>query len=90
MLNGTRKSVKKIKSDALLNEDTNKQHSTSLLDLKLLANISVIGKVHSGLNQSKSILFNRDHELDGIPQEEINSELESRERFLLNGSPKTY
>ena len=67
---GTPKSVKKVKAGALLFEVTKKQHSTYLLDLKLLANIPVIGKVHSGLNQSKGILFDRDHDLDGIPDEE--------------------
>ena len=38
----------------------------------------MIGNVHSGLNQSEDILFDRDHDLDGIPEEEIKSELESQ------------
>ncbi|XP_061170351.1 uncharacterized protein LOC133179667 [Saccostrea echinata] len=75
---GTPKSVKKLKSGALLIEVTKKQHSTSLLALKKLADIPVLGKVHSGLNQSKGILFDRDHDLDGIPEQEIQSELESQ------------
>ncbi|XP_061170354.1 uncharacterized protein LOC133179670 [Saccostrea echinata] len=74
---GTPKSVKKLKSGALLIEVTKKQHST-LLALKMLADIPVLGKVHSGLNQSKGILFDRDHDLDGIPEQEIQSELESQ------------
>ena len=53
-------------------------HSTSLLDLKLLANIPVIWRAHIGLNQSKGILFDKDHDLDGIPEEEIKSELETQ------------
>jgi hypothetical protein len=28
----------------------------------------VIGKKHYGLNQSKGILFDRDHDLDDIPE----------------------
>ncbi|XP_062577957.1 uncharacterized protein LOC134239842 [Saccostrea cucullata] len=44
----------------------------------MLANIPVVGKIHSGLNQSKSILFDRDHDLDDIPEQEIQSELESQ------------
>ena len=60
---GTPKYAKYQKTYSL--EVTKKQHSTTLLDLKLLANISVIGKVHSGLRQSKGILFDRDHFLDG-------------------------
>ena len=75
---GTPKSVKKLKSGAPLIEVTKKQLSTSLLDLKLLANIPVIGKVHIVLNQSKDILFDRDLDLDCIPEEEIKSELESQ------------
>ena len=75
---GTLKSVKKLKSGAFLIEVTTKQHSTSLRELKLLANIPVIGEVHIGLNQSKGILFDRDHDLDGILEEEIKSELESQ------------
>ena len=75
---GTPKSVKKLKSGAPLIEVTKKQLSTSLLDLKLLANIPVIGKVHIVLNQSKNILFDRDLDLDCIPEEEIKSELESQ------------
>ena len=38
----------------------------------------MIGKVHSGLNQSKGILFDRDHDLDGVPEQEIKSEWESQ------------
>ena len=49
-----------------------------MLDLKLLANIPVIGIVHIGLDQSKGILFDRDPALDGIPEEETKSELESQ------------
>ena len=75
---GTPMSVKKLTSGARLNEVTKKQYSTSLLDLKLLANVPVIGKVHIGLNQSKGIYFYRDHDLDGIPEEETKSELESQ------------
>ncbi|XP_062585833.1 uncharacterized protein LOC134247496 [Saccostrea cucullata] len=44
----------------------------------MLANIPVVGKIHSGLNQSKGILFDRDHDLDDIPEQEIQSELESQ------------
>ncbi|XP_061164965.1 uncharacterized protein LOC133173917 [Saccostrea echinata] len=44
----------------------------------MLADIPVLGKVHSGLNQSKGILFDRDHDLDGIPEQEIQHELESQ------------
>ncbi|XP_062598685.1 uncharacterized protein LOC134260118, partial [Saccostrea cucullata] len=73
---GTPKSVKKLKSGALLLEVSKKQQSTSLLALKTLADIPVIGKVHSGLNQSKGILYDRD--LDDIPEQEIQSELESQ------------
>ena len=43
-----------------------------------MANIPVIAKVHIGLNQSKGILFDKDHDLDGIPEEEIKSELETQ------------
>ena len=75
---GTPMSVKKLTSGARLIEVTKKQHSTSLLDLKPLANIPVIGKVHIDLNQSKGILFDRDPDLDGIPEEETKSELESQ------------
>ncbi|XP_062584090.1 uncharacterized protein LOC134245861 [Saccostrea cucullata] len=75
---GTPKSVKKLKSGALLIEVTKKQHSTSLLALKMLADIPVVGKIHSGLNQSKGILFDRDHDLDDIPEQEIQHELESQ------------
>ena len=52
-----------------------KQHSTSLLDLKLLANSHVIWKVHFGLNQS------RGHDLDGIP-EEVSQGVVSVKRFI--------
>ena len=38
----------------------------------------MIGKVHIGLNQSKGISFDRDHDLDGINEEYIKSELESQ------------
>lgn len=44
------------------------------MDLKLLANIFVIKKVHSGLNQSNGILFDRDHDQSHIPNQEIKSE----------------
>ena len=73
---GTPKSVKKLKSGALLLEVSKKQQSDSLLKLKDLAGIPVIGKTHYGLNQSKGILFDRDHDLDGIPEQEIQKELE--------------
>jgi hypothetical protein len=61
-----------------------------LLNLRDLAGISVIGKVHYGLNQSKGILFDRDHDLDDIPEQEIQKELESQgvvnvKRFTKNG-----
>jgi hypothetical protein len=72
------KSVKKLKSGALLIEVEKQQHSTSLLNLKDLASIPVIGKVHYGLNQSKCILFDKDHDLDDIPEQEIQQELESQ------------
>ena len=75
---GTPMSVKKLTSGARLIEVTKKQHSTSLLDLKPLANIPVIGKVDIDLNQSKGILFDRDPDLDGIPEEETKLELESQ------------
>ena len=35
----------------------------------------MVSKVHRGLNQSKGILFDMDHDLDDIPEQEI--ELES-------------
>jgi hypothetical protein len=66
-----------LKSGALLIEVEKQQHSTSLL-LKDLAGIPVIGKVHYGLNQSKGILFDRDQDLDDIPEQEIQQELESQ------------
>ena len=72
---GTPKYLKKLNSGALFIKVTKKQHSTSFLDLKLLDDIAVIGKIHIGLNQSKGILFDRDHDHDGIPEEEIKSEL---------------
>jgi hypothetical protein len=75
---GNPKSVKKLKSGALLIEVTKQQHSTSLLTTRDLAGIPVIGKEHFGLNQSKGILFNRDHDLDDIPEQEIQNELESQ------------
>ena len=43
-----------------------------------MENIPVSGKVHIGLNQSKGILFDRDHDLDDVPEEDIKSELESQ------------
>jgi hypothetical protein len=55
-----------------------KQQSTSLLNLKDLAGIRVTGKIHFGLNQSKGILFDRDHDLDDISEQEIQKELESQ------------
>ena len=75
---GNPKSIKKLKSGALLIEVAKQQHSTSLLTLKDLAGIPVIGRVHNGLNQSKGILFDRDHDLDDIPEQEIQQELESQ------------
>ena len=65
---GTPKSVKKLKSGALLVQVTNKQQSTSLLNVKSLANIPVVSKVHRGLNQKKGILFDRDHDQDNFPE----------------------
>ena len=38
----------------------------------------MIGKDHIGLNQSKGILYDKDPDLDGIPEEETKSELESQ------------
>ena len=38
----------------------------------------MIGKAHYGLSQSKGILFDRDHDLDEIPEEEIQQELKSQ------------
>ena len=70
----TSKSVKKLKSSDLLVEVTKKQQSSSLLNFKSLANIPVVTKVHRGLNQNKGILFDRDHDLDDIPEQEIQSE----------------
>jgi hypothetical protein len=75
---GTPKSVKKLKSGALLVEVSKKQQSTTLLNLKDFAGIHVTGKTHYGLNQSKGILFDRDHDLDDIPEQEIQNELESQ------------
>ena len=75
---GNPKSVKKLKSGALLIEVEKQQHSTSLLNLKDLAGIPVIGKKHYGLNQNIGILFDRDHDLDDIPEQEIQQELESQ------------
>ena len=74
---GTQKSVKKPKSGDLV-EVTKKQQSSSLLNLKSLANFTVVTKVHRGLNQNKGILFDRDHDLDDIPEQELQSELESQ------------
>jgi hypothetical protein len=45
------------------------------MNIKDLAGIPVVGKPHYGLNQSKGILFDRDHDLDGIPEGEIKKEL---------------
>ena len=58
---GTPKSVKKMKSGALLIEVAKKAQSTSLMNIKDLADIPVVGKPHYGLNHSKGILFDRDH-----------------------------
>ena len=85
---GTPMSVKKLTSGARLIEVTKKQHSTSLLDLKLLANVPVIGKVHIGLNQSKGIYFFRDHDLYGICEEETKFELESKGVVSVNQKKK--
>ena len=38
----------------------------------------MVSKVHRGLNQSNGILFDRDHDVDDIPEQEIQSELESQ------------
>jgi hypothetical protein len=65
-----------LKSGTLLIKVEEQLHSTSLLNLKDLAGIPVIGKVHYGLNQSKGILFDRDHDLDDIPEQETKQEFE--------------
>ena len=75
---GTQKSVKKLRSGGLLIEVTVKQQYKYLLELKTLGNIPVISKIHSGLNKSKGVLFDRVHDLDDIPEQEIQSELESQ------------
>ena len=49
----------------------------------------MIGKVHSGLNQSKDILSDRDHSLDAIPEVEITPELESQGVVFVKRFPKT-
>ena len=71
----TPKYVKKLRSDALLIKVTKQQQSKSLLELKTLGKIPVVSKIHSGLNQSKGVLFERDHDLHDIPEQEIQSEL---------------
>ena len=60
-----------------------------MLDLKLLANTSVIGKVHRGVHQRKDIQFDRDYDLDGIPEEVIKSELETKEEVSVKLFTKT-
>lgn len=46
--------------------------------LKSFATIVVNGKVHIDLYHSKGVLFYRNHELDDISEEEIQSELASQ------------
>ena len=76
----TPKYVKKLKSGVLLDFTT-----SSILHLCQIWTYWQIylwlGKVHSGLNQSKAILFDTDHDLIGIPEEDIKSELESQVFF---------
>ena len=57
--------------------------------LKSLANIHLVSKVHRGLNQSKVILFDRDHDLDGIPKQGVvsvkqrNDTIEATNTYML-------
>lgn len=74
---GTPNSVQKLRTGALLIEVTKKQSSTALLDLKLLANTSVIGKAHNKLNQSKAILLT-EITTRMLCEQEMKSELESQ------------
>lgn len=79
---GTPKSVKNLKSGAFF------IRKRSILHLWWIwhcwKNIFVIRKVHSGLNQSKGIFFDGDHDLSDIPDQEIKSvfkEVISDKRF---------
>lgn len=59
--------------------------------METIGNISVIEKIHSRLNQSKGILIDRDHDLDGIPEEYIKSELQSQGMVsVINFTPQKW
>ena len=66
---GSPKSVKKIRSGALLVECEKKSHSDNLLRTKVLAGIEVEVKVRAFLNSSKGII--RSKELEYCTEEEI-------------------
>ena len=61
--------------------------SASHAELMISSCLSI--DVHRGLNQRKGILFDRDHDLDDIPEQEIQSELESQGWYLCNDYEKT-
>lgn len=49
----------------------------------------MLEKIHNELNQRKSILIDRDHDLDGISEEDIKSELQSQGiSYVLNFTKK--
>ena len=49
----------------------------------------MLEKIHNELNQRKGILIDRDHDLDGISEEEIKSELQSQGiSYVLNFTKK--
>lgn len=73
---GSPKSVKKIRSGALLVECEKKSHSDNLLRTKVLAGIEVEVKAHAFLNSSKGII--RSKELEYCTEEEIKNELKSQ------------
>ena len=72
-LAGLPKSVKKLKSGALLIEVEKKAHADNLLKLKTFFNISAKCSAHNTLNTSKGII--RCPDLAGVSEEEIASEL---------------
>ena len=70
---GSPKSVKKMKSGALLIEVEKKAHADNLLKLKTFFNIPAKCSAHNTLNTSKGII--RCPDLAGVSEEEIASEL---------------
>ena len=84
---GTPKSVKNSNKVLFLLKSRKKQPSTSLLDLKLLANTSVIGKVHTGLNKRRGICLTGTSTWMVFLNRKSNPNC-PREWFLLNISPK--